>query len=255
MRDQLKRLEELQRHDAKIQELQTALAAIPAKLKANENDLARVEALLTQERAQVAEAQRYHAEQRGLVDTDSAHVTGAKSKLSQAKNPREFSAAQREIEQTRESLANREAEIGKLVDAMAAKEKLLNDRAGEVQALREAMNKDAEAAQERVAELEKELAELKRERDQVAAGVRPDFLKRYSTIRMRRGIAIAAVRGGACSACNMNLPPQLNNIVQRGTSVETCPYCHRIIYWEQLMKDPAPAEGTPGGNADGAARA
>jgi len=46
LRDQLKRLEELQKFDAQIQELSNALKAIPAKLQASQNDLARVEALL-----------------------------------------------------------------------------------------------------------------------------------------------------------------------------------------------------------------
>ena len=44
MRDQLKRLEELQRYDAQIQELRTLSKAIPAKLAATQTDLARVEA-------------------------------------------------------------------------------------------------------------------------------------------------------------------------------------------------------------------
>ncbi|HET6282400.1 MAG TPA: C4-type zinc ribbon domain-containing protein [Polyangia bacterium] len=34
----------------------------------------------------------------------------------------------------------------------------------------------------------------------------------------------------------MNIPPQLYNVLQRGLSIETCPSCHRIIYWEDLMK-------------------
>ena len=46
----------------------------------------------------------------------------------------------------------------------------------------------------------------------------------------------------------MNIPPQLFNVLQRGTTIEICPYCHRIIYWEELMKDPAPAEAS--GKAD-----
>jgi predicted nucleic acid-binding Zn-ribbon protein len=32
----------------------------------------------------------------------------------------------------------------------------------------------------------------------------------------------------------MNIPPQLYNVIQRGLTIETCPSCHRIIYWEEL---------------------
>jgi predicted nucleic acid-binding Zn-ribbon protein len=251
LRDQLKRLEELQRYDAQIQELNTALQSIPAKLQATQSDLARVEGMLGTERAQLAESQRYYAEQKGLLEADETHVNSAKHKLTQAKNSKEYVAAQREIDQTRESLTTREAEIAKLVEAVKSKEKSLSERDADVQGLRDSIAKDLEAARARMAELEGKIAAIKSERDKIAAGVRADYLKRYGAIRMRRGLAVVSVRNGTCTGCNMNLPPQLFNTLQRGTSLETCPYCHRIVYWEELMKDPK-AEGGPaggGGNA------
>jgi predicted nucleic acid-binding Zn-ribbon protein len=238
LRDQLKRLEELQRYDAQIQELTIALQSIPAKLQATQSDLARVEGMLTTERAQLTESQRYYAEQKGLLEADETHATSAKHKLSQAKNSKEYVAAQREIDTTKESVQNREAEMAKLVDAVKMKEKLLSERDTDVQGLRDSIAKDAEAARSRMAELEGKIAAIRTDRDKIAAGVRPDVLKRYGAIRMRRGLAVVAVRNGTCTGCNMNLPPQLFNMLQRGTSLETCPYCHRIVYWDELMKDP-----------------
>jgi predicted nucleic acid-binding Zn-ribbon protein len=242
LRDQLKRLEELQRYDAQIQELTNALAAIPAKLQATQNDLARVENLLNTERAQLSESQRYYSEQKGLLEADETHVSSAKHKLSQAKNSKEYVAAQREIDTTRESVQTREAEMTKLVDAVKAKEKMLADRDTDVQALRDSIAKDGEVARGKMNELEAKIAAIKTDRDKIAAGVRADVLKRYGAIRMRRGLAVVAVRNGTCTGCNMNMPPQLYNTLQRGTSLETCPYCHRMIYWDELMKDPAAAE-------------
>ena len=241
MRDQLRRLEELQQHDARIQELENALKAIPAKLATTQADLARVEAMLTSERSALGETERYYAEQKGLLGDDEQQVSSAKHKLSQAKNSKEYMAAQREIEQRRESVAGREGEISKLVEAVDAKKKLLADRAADVQTLKDSIQKDSEAARARMAELEGKIAALRAERDALAASVKPEMLKRYSTIRMRRGLAVVSVRNGTCQGCNMNIPPQLYNTLQRGQTIETCPSCHRIIYWEDLMKDEAPA--------------
>lgn len=246
MRDQLKRLEELQRYDAQIQELTNALKAIPAKLEASQSDFARVESLLDNERAQLAESQRYYSEQKNQLQTDESSATGAKSKLSMAKNSKEYMAAQREMEQTRESVQNREQEIAKLIEAVQVKEKLLAERATELDGLRKSIDKDAEVGRKKMAELEGKIAEIKVDRDKVAAGIRPDVLKRYGAIRMRRGLAVTTVRNGTCQGCNMNVPPQLYNVLQRGNTIETCPYCHRIVYWENLMKDDpqAPPSGT-----------
>jgi uncharacterized protein len=239
LRDQLKRLEELQEHDAKIQELESSLKAIPMKLAATQNDLARVEGLLASERQALGETERYYSEQKGLLTDDEIQVAGAKHKLAQAKNSKEYMAAQREIEQRRESLTAREAEIAKLVEAVEAKKRLLADRAADVQGLKDSIAKDREAAHARMAEIEAKVAELRAERDKLAAEVKPEVLKRYGSIRMRRGLAVVSVRNGTCQGCNMNIPPQLYNVLQRGLTIETCPSCHRIIYWEEIMKDQA----------------
>ena len=238
MRDQLKRLEELQRHDAKIQELENSLKAIPTKLAATQADLARVESLLESERAQLAETERYYSSQKGQLEDEEIQVSGAKHKLAQAKNTKEYMAAQRETETRREGVASREAEIAKLVDAIEAKKKVLEERAAGVQTIRDSVQKDIEMAQQRTAEIQGKIAELRVERDKVAGNVKPDVLKRYSGIRIRRGLAVVGVKNGTCRGCNMNIPPQLYIVLQRGATIETCPSCHRIIYWEDLMKDP-----------------
>jgi uncharacterized protein len=239
LRDQLKKLEELQKFDAQLQELTNALQAIPAKLDSTRNDLARVEGLLANERAQLVETQRYYSEQKTLVTTDEEHLNSAKTKQSAAKNTKEYAAAQRELDVTRESLTARQGEIAKLVEAIEAKEKLLQEREVDVKKLRSSTEKDDDQAKARMAEIEAKIAALKTDRQKIAGTVRPDVLKRYGAIRIRKGLALAPVSGGTCRGCNMNIPPQLFNILQRGTTVETCPYCHRIIYWEDLMKDPA----------------
>lgn len=244
MRDQLKRLEDLQKHDAKIQDLENTLKEIPLKVAATQNDLVRVEGLLAAERAQLSEAEKYYGEQKNLLNQDESQVGGAKHKLSMAKNSKEYMAAQREIEQKRESLVSREGEITKLQDAAEAKRKLLAERAADVETLKQSVQRDSEAAQQRIAELEGKLKELRGERDQLAAGIKPEILKRYSTIRLRRGLAVVSVRNGTCTGCNMNIPPQLYNVLQRGNSLEICPTCHRIIYWDELMKEPSGEEKT-----------
>ncbi len=207
------------------------------KVASTQNDLARVEGLLSTERQALTETERYYSEQKGMLTDDEIQVAGAKHKLAQAKNSKEYVAAQREIEQRREGLTAREGEIAKLVGAVDAKKKLLASRADDVETLKGSIAKDGEVAKARMAEIEGKIAELRAERDKVAAGVKPDVLKRYSSIRMRRGLAVVSVRNGTCQGCNMNIPPQLFIIIQRGQTIETCPSCHRIIYWEDLMKD------------------
>ena len=76
--------------------------------------------------------------------------------------------------------------------------------------------------------------------------VRPDVLKKYATIRMRRGLAMAPVKNGTCQGCNMNIPPQVFNQLQRGDTIELCGNCNRIIYWDKLLENPDGSPSEPG---------
>ena len=245
MRDQLKKLEELQKFDAQITELNQALQAIPAKLEATKNDLVRVEALLANERAQLAETQRYYKDQKHLVESDEELANSSKGKQAASRNTKEYSAAQRELDTSRENIAARQAEMAKLIEAIESKEKLLAERDADVKQLRSSVERDTTQSQGKVGELEGKIAALRVDRDKIAKTVRADVLKRYVNIKVRRGSALAAVEGGTCRGCNMNIPPQLFNVLQRATTVETCPYCHRIIYWDEIMKDPLPEGSVP----------
>ncbi len=50
----------------------------------------------------------------------------------------------------------------------------------------------------------------------------------------RNGIAVVSARSSICSGCNMNLPPQLYNELQRSEELICCPNCNRIIYWDEI---------------------
>jgi len=246
LRDQLKRLEELQKHDAKISELTEQQDAIPKKIEATENDLARVEGLLATERSQLDDARKYLNEQKNLLEMENVQMANARHKLSQAKAVRESSAAQREIEHTRDMAQSRENEIKKLIEAIAVKERILEERAAEVKTLRDSIAADQNAAREKVDGLQVQVDKLKQEREEITKQIPANVLKRYSVIRTRKGQAISAVRNGTCSACNMNIPPQLFNTLRRANTIESCPYCLRIIYWEDILK-PADSEKSEGG--------
>src|SRR5438045_6181845 len=111
------------------------------------------------------------------MSEDEMQVAGARHKLAQAKNSKEYMAAQREIEQRREAVVAREGEIAKLNETVDAKKKLLTDRASDVEALKASIAKNSDAAKERIAEIQAKIAELRVERDKLTAQMKPEILK------------------------------------------------------------------------------
>ena len=51
-------------------------------------------------------------------------------------------------------------------------------------------------------------------------------------IRNKMGLGIVAIKGNVCMGCHMILPAQFSNNVRLGEEFVFCPYCSRILYYE-----------------------
>ncbi len=238
MKDQLRLLIELQVHDAKIQELETSLQAFPAKLEAMQADVRRVEALLERERTQLGETESWRKRQEEEARDQEDALIRARQRSQLVKNVKEHMANERELEVNRRNAAAREEEAARLATAVDSAKKALGQHEVDLQTMKDHVAEQEAEARAQMAAIEKHIAAARTEREVSAARVEATALKRYGTIRMRRGLALAAVRAGTCLGCHMNIPPQLFNTLQRGTSIEVCPTCNRIIYWDKLLADP-----------------
>ena len=87
MRDQLKLLEELQRHDARLQELESVMKSLPEKLRAAENALAELEKLLSKERDELLDTEAFRRSQEDDQRDAEQLLNRAKSKLSPGQEP------------------------------------------------------------------------------------------------------------------------------------------------------------------------
>jgi hypothetical protein len=93
---------------------------------------------------------------------------------------------------------------------------------------------------------------LQDRRKEVAAALADSVLSLYDRIRSyRTGLAVAEVRNGLCTACNVLLRPQVYNDIRRGDAVLTCENCSRILYYIE----PPEAEPTEGSNQNAEATA
>lgn len=52
-------------------------------------------------------------------------------------------------------------------------------------------------------------------------------------IKNKMGIGIVAIKGNVCMGCHMILPIQFANEVRIGEDFIFCPYCSRILYYEE----------------------
>jgi len=94
---------------------------------------------------------------------------------------------------------------------------------------------------EKRASVESEIADKKAEHDSlmdrekdITPGLDPDVLFKFERIiRSKLGLGIVAIKGGVCTGCHMILPAQFANLVRNGEDIVFCPYCSRILFYQE----------------------
>jgi len=139
----------------------------------------------------------------------------------------------------------------RILDLMGESEPLdRNVKAAEVALRTEKVQVEAEKerARERTAADQTAAAELQRERAGIVQSMAATTVLRYERARKaRRGIAIAEVLEGRCTACQIALRLQYFQDLKKDTQILSCESCQRLLYYnppvavEDLTGNPASA--------------
>lgn len=253
MRDVLTALAKLWKIDDAAKGYDDELRTLPAKIEAMRRDVAMLEGLLTAERAQVAEAEALKTSRaEDLVERREA-LARAKAKASRSRTLKEADAAEREVEATRRTIADREREIATLEETLGAKRETLDERERQLGEARSLAEAESQAAEERLSEVRTARETVVIGRDELVEKLPRRAVKRYEKLRARdRFLPVSIVRDATCLSCRMTFPAQLCIEVRRAAERSpdnvdledflTCPQCQAFLVHVDLVEPPPPTE-------------
>jgi predicted nucleic acid-binding Zn-ribbon protein len=85
------------------------------------------------------------------------------------------------------------------------------------------------AVSAKYASLDKDLRSKRAERITLAQKLPPALLRKYDLIRTKRTRGAALLQDGRCFACNMSVPPQMEQRLLHVDILEQCPSCSRFL--------------------------
>lgn len=245
-----------------LQDVDTRLNAVRARLATFPKRLAELHARLEASRAALDKSKESHSttlkdRKRYELDVEQwkEKVRKYKDQSSQVKTNEAYKALQHEVEMAEAEIAKAE---DRLLEQMVSGEQYDGQVKSAEKAFKQVEEQIGAASAEVQAEksaTEKELALLEAERATVVKEIPEDLLDHYQRIAKKHGgIAVAEVRGEACSACGARIRPQVFQILRREDSAELyhCELCTRILYYiEPPAAAHAAAQASTAQNGEG----
>lgn len=231
----------LQDLETRAEDARRRLADAPVRISALDAKLAEATQALDTAKAALAQSRAAKQDLEKEASVAQQRVSKYKEQLMQAKDNKQFHALQHEI-------TTFSSEVDRIEGIELERMLEIDERAAVVKAAetRLAADKKSVAAEKSaiitdVATVKDTLAELLAARAELVKTIESRLLATFEMVaKGRKGIGIARVVDGLCSACRVRLRPHLYNQLRVGDQIIQCESCVRILYW---VAEPKAAEG------------
>ena len=167
------------------------------------------------------------------IEEDAGKIKKSKNKLMMVGNTKEYHAMMREMDSLEKLNRMRDDEQEAVRDELLRQDEATEALTEEMSGVKEQYSALKTTLDERLAKAQKKLDTLGRKRKKACKAVPPPILGRYEFIRERmENPVIVPVADGVCAGCNIMIPPQSYNDLQKGHQILSCPNCQRLIYWQ-----------------------
>ena len=216
-------------------ELEQNIQEIPKLLVTQEELLARMKKTFIEKNQEYERAKTSEAEYRNSLAEAESKREKAEKNMEAISTQREYEALDKEIEDAagkeqefRNKLQRELRIITELDDDIKQRQALIEQQEGEIELRRKEIEIEAIAKKAQLTTLTERESSLASELND------PDVLFKFERIiRNKMGRGIVAIKGGVCMGCHMILPAQFANVVREGEEIVFCPYCSRILYYEE----------------------
>ncbi len=234
MEEVIEKLRTLQEILAEKISLEKEIQDIPKLLSTQEELLARLKKTYIEKNAQYEQTRARVSELRGaLADAETSREKAEKA-MDTISTQREYEALDKEIrdasereQQYRKDLQREERYFLELDEEQKRDEALIAQQEVELE------NQGNDIGNQ-LASKNSEKQALEEREQEISPGLDPDVLFKFERIiRSKHGLGIVAIKGGVCSGCHMILPSQFANMVREGEDIVFCPYCSRILFYQE----------------------
>jgi len=230
--DQLRLLVRLQELELAIKRFEDAIAAKPHELDPLTRARDEARAAVAQHRKELEDLERQRRQLEAEITQEQYNLQKAQRKLFEVKTNKEYTAMLSEIEAFKRKITDHEDTVLQLMELTELHKQQLQELDRQTAEEEGKLTERRRQNEAELAVLQKLLAERRQQREEAMQQLDRPVLELYQRLlNLRKGLAVAGIKDGACQGCFVTLPPQLIQEVRRNDRIMTCSYCHRILYW------------------------
>ncbi|MDD3980871.1 MAG: C4-type zinc ribbon domain-containing protein [Spirochaetia bacterium] len=221
--------------------LEEEIALLPKTIEAQNEMLSRLKKNFSdKEEAFTLSEEKIRELRQALQDAEMAREK-AEQQMDGITTQREYEAINKEIRDATEKEQNLRKDIQQQERSFAEIEEELQKTRGGISMLEEEIAEKGQIIESQRETKASEVERLKTEELSIAEGIGSDILfKLERIIRNKKGVGVVPIHGVVCTGCHMILPANFVNEVrdEEATKVHFCPYCSRILFFEETEEAP-----------------
>ncbi len=167
-----------------------------------------------------------------LQEAEASRESGEKG-MDSITTHREYEALDKQINEANEREQNIRKELQKEEKTLAELSETIKDNESLISSTEADINEAKDNLKKEIDGYKKELEKLKKKEDAITPGIDAEIIFKFERIIQRNSKGIVAVKGIVCDGCHMILPAQFANEVHNDEKILFCPYCSRILYYEE----------------------
>jgi predicted nucleic acid-binding Zn-ribbon protein len=234
MQEVFEKLQSLQEVLSKKFEVQNEIAEIPKVLATKTELLNRMKKTFVDKSQEHRAKTQYVEELRKKAVEAEAAREKFESQMDQIQTQREYEALDKEIKDSGEREQDLRRDLQKEEQLLAEMKVGLDKEEAMIKKQEEEVQKEQAKIKEALHDREKQLKSLEKKEKGITPGLDEEILFKFERIiRSKSGLGIVPIDRGVCNGCHMILPVQFVNDVRRGEGIMFCPYCSRILFYQE----------------------
>ena len=233
-KEQINRLVELQQLETDLKKNKYRLEKLPDKLVGLDAELGNAEEAVSRYENLLKDYGREYRACESETENNRLKITKSEEKLGSVKNNKEYQSSLKEISELKTKNSGIEDKMLEYLDRIEETELEIKSGKEAYNKISKNINIEKNALKKQGEIYERKLSALYAERDKKIESVHTGLKEKFFSIQKNQadGVAVAPAENSTCCGCNMHIPPQMYNDLQRCDSLKVCPFCDRILYWE-----------------------